>query len=136
MIMQIGSINLMLLQALKDSSKYGLEIVKYVSDVTNGAIDVKQPSLYSGLNRLEKRGLISSYWKDSEMGGRRHYYTITELGLTQLKLHSAEIQSIMSGNIPTDDEDDSTVDTTSEVEDVEEVYEVIKAYINNKKELM
>ncbi|MBR7091040.1 MAG: PadR family transcriptional regulator [Clostridia bacterium] len=120
MIMQIGSINLMLLQALKDSSKYGLEIVKYVSDVTNGAIDVKQPSLYSGLNRLEKRGLISSYWKDSEMGGRRHYYTITELGLTQLKLHSAEIQSIMSGNIPTDDEDDSTVDTTSVVEEVEE----------------
>lgn len=106
MIMQIGSINLMLLQALKDSSKYGLEIVKYVSDATNGVMDVKQPSLYSGLNRLEKRGLISSYWKDSEIGGRRHYYTITELGLTQLKLHSTQIQSIMSGIIPEDEEDD------------------------------
>ena len=85
--MQIGNINLMLLKALKDGSKYGLEIVKFISEETNGEIEIKQPSLYSGLTRLEKRGLISSHWEDSDIGGRRHYYTITDAGLTQLKLH-------------------------------------------------
>jgi len=127
MIMQIGSINLMLLQALKDSSKYGIEIVKYVSEATNGAMDVKQPSLYSGLNRLEKRGLISSYWQNSDIGGRRHYYTITELGLTQLKLHATQIQSIMSGIIPDDeDEEDDLDDLPNTTEDNEEINQTNK----------
>ena len=85
--MQIGNINLMLLKALKDGSKYGLEIVKFISEETNGEIEIKQPSLYSGLTRLEKRGLISSHWEDSDIGGRRHYYTITDTGINQLKLH-------------------------------------------------
>ena len=41
---------------------------------------VRRKSLYSSLKRFETKGFITSYWGDSDIGGRRHYYTITELG--------------------------------------------------------
>lgn len=86
--MQLGNLNLLILKSISKSEKYGLEIIDDVSKDTNGQVVIKQPSLYSGLRRLEQRGLISSRWEDSEIGGRRHYYAITNLGKTELASHS------------------------------------------------
>lgn len=88
--MQLGNLNLMILKSISESEKYGLEIIDDISKKTNGNVIVKQPSLYSGLRRLEQRGLISSRWEDSELGGRRHYYTITNLGASELRSHDTE----------------------------------------------
>ncbi len=60
--------------------KYGLDIIKEVSDKSNGTYELKQPTLYSCLKRLENQELISSYWVDSEIGGKRHYYKLTDKG--------------------------------------------------------
>lgn len=87
--MQLGNLNLLILKSISKSEKYGLEIIDDISKDTNGEVVVKQPSLYSGLRRLEQRGLITSRWEDSEIGGRRHYYTITNLGKTELSSHTA-----------------------------------------------
>ena len=43
-------------------------------------IEIKQPSLYSSLKRMEVQKLVSSYWKDSAIGGKRHYYCLTNEG--------------------------------------------------------
>ncbi len=75
-----SDINTLILSSLVNKSLYGLEIIKYVKDETNGEIVLKQPSLYSALRRLEAKKLVSSYWEDSELGGKRHYYTITRIG--------------------------------------------------------
>lgn len=75
-----GSVNNIILEALNESDKYGYEIIKQVEEKTNGEIKLKQPSLYSSLGRLEQKGLISSYWGGSDIGGRRHYYYITKAG--------------------------------------------------------
>lgn len=88
--MQLGNLNLLILKSISKSEKYGLEIIDDISKDTNGAVVIKQPSLYSGLRRLEQRGLISSRWEDSEIGGRRHYYTITNLGKTELASHTEQ----------------------------------------------
>ena len=88
--MQLGNLNLMILKSISESEKYGLEIIDDISKKTNGKTIVKQPSLYSGLRRLEQRGLISSRWEDSDIGGRRHYYAITNLGASELRLHDTE----------------------------------------------
>lgn len=85
--MQLGNLNLMILKSISESEKYGLEIIDDISKKTNGKTIVKQPSLYSGLRRLEQRGLISSRWEDSDIGGRRHYYAITNLGASELRMH-------------------------------------------------
>ena len=75
-----GSINNLLLNALLSGDKYGYEIIKEIESSTKGAIKLKQPSLYSSLRRMEEQGLITSYWQDSEIGGRRHYYKLTDKG--------------------------------------------------------
>jgi len=80
-----NNINTLILSALKDKSLYGLEIIKNIQEETKGKLILKQPSLYSSLRRLETQGFVSSYWSDSELGGKRHYYNITPMGLEHLK---------------------------------------------------
>ena len=75
-----GSISQIILTALSSGSKYGYEICKDIEKLTNGKLILKQPSLYSSLRRMEEQDLISSYWEDSSLGGKRHYYTLTEKG--------------------------------------------------------
>ena len=76
----MSDINTLILKALNEKSLYGLEIIKYVENITNGKVVLKQPSLYSALRRFEQKKLVTSYWEDSEFGGKSHYYTITRLG--------------------------------------------------------
>lgn len=75
-----GSISQILLNALITGDKYGYEICKDIEQKSNGKLLLKQPSLYSSLRRMENQGLITSYWEESDMGGRRHYYSITPKG--------------------------------------------------------
>ena len=73
-----------ILYQLIDGDKYGYEIIKQIEDVSNGGIVIKQPTLYSVLKKLEQGKFISSYWQDSEIGGKRHYYKLTENGRLQV----------------------------------------------------
>ncbi len=75
-----GSVNDTILKTLVGGDKYGYEIIKEVEEYSDGKIVLKQPSLYSSLTRFEEKGYVSSYWGDSDIGGRRHYYHLTEKG--------------------------------------------------------
>lgn len=79
----------LILYQLVDGDKYGYEIVKQIEDISNGSIVIKQPTLYSVLKKLEQGKFISSYWQDSEIGGKRHYYKLTENGKFQLDTYPA-----------------------------------------------
>ena len=76
-----GHIDTIILNILQEGDKYGYEICDEVEKRSKGAYEIKQPTLYSCLKRLEGQGLISSYWLDSDIGGKRHYYKLTDLGL-------------------------------------------------------
>lgn len=75
-----GHIDTIILRILKDSDNYGYEIMKAVSVNSKNAYELKEPSLYTSLKRLEKQGYIVSYWGDESQGGRRKYYHITQSG--------------------------------------------------------
>lgn len=79
-----GSVKEILLKALQSGDKYGYEINKEIETKSGGKFFLKEASLYSGLKRLQASGYISSYWKDGELGIRRHYYSITQKGLEKL----------------------------------------------------
>lgn len=80
-----GSIAQIILRALSSGDKYGYEICKDIEKITNGKLILKQPSLYSSLRRMEEQGVISSYWEESDLGGRRHYYSLTDDGKKALE---------------------------------------------------
>lgn len=75
-----GQLNNVILSTLLDGEKYGYEIIDEIEKWSGGKIKLKQPSLYSALTRMEAAELLSSFWKDSEIGGKRHYYRLTDLG--------------------------------------------------------
>ena len=60
------------------------KITKNIETKSNGLIIIKQPTLYTVLKKLEKSKFIASYWEDSEIGGKRHYYKLTEYGKLQV----------------------------------------------------
>ena len=73
-----GQLNPFILSTMKDGDKYGYEIIEDIKEKTG--VEIKQPSLYSSLKRMEVQKLVSSYWKDSAIGGKRHYYCLTDEG--------------------------------------------------------
>lgn len=79
-----GQLPTIILTTLLSGDKYGYEIISEVENKTNGEVIIKKPSLYSSLSRMENQDLVSSYWKDSEIGGRRHYYRLTDYGRKQV----------------------------------------------------
>jgi PadR family transcriptional regulator PadR len=79
-----GNIDTIILRCLNVSEMYGLEIINYIRKASNDTYILKQPTLYSALKRLEGKGFISSYWRDSAIGGRRHYYKLTQTGKDSL----------------------------------------------------
>ena len=80
-----GHIDTIILKILWEGDNYGYEIMKAVSTNSAGEYELKEPSLYTSLKRLEKQGHIQSYWGDESQGGRRKYYRITESGRTVLE---------------------------------------------------
>lgn len=78
-----GHIDTIILKLLMDKDKYGYEIGKIISSASNGEFELKEATMYSSLKRMEKDGLIISYWGDQTQGARRRYYSITESGRTR-----------------------------------------------------
>jgi len=85
-----GNIDTIILCILYDGDNYGYEIIKSITKKSDGKYELKEPSLYTSLKRLEGQKLIESYWGDESQGGRRKYYKITKIGIeTYTKSFSA-----------------------------------------------
>ncbi|HBP63472.1 MAG TPA: PadR family transcriptional regulator [Desulfosporosinus sp.] len=75
-----GHTDTIILKLLMSGDKYGYEISKLILSNSSGKYELKEATMYSSLKRLENDGGITSYWGDETQGGRRKYYTITEIG--------------------------------------------------------
>ena len=79
-----GSVSMMALGLLSTSDMYGYQIIKELSERSNGAFDFKEGTLYPVLHELEKKMLIESYWESTSLKRKRKYYVITEKGRESL----------------------------------------------------
>lgn len=79
-----GNIDAIILCLLADGDSYGYEILKGVAVSSRGEYEMKEPSLYTSLKRLEGQGYVESYWGDESQGARRKYYRITDAGRGEL----------------------------------------------------
>ncbi|MCF7798064.1 MAG: PadR family transcriptional regulator [Lentisphaeria bacterium] len=75
-----GHIDTIILRLLLDGDKYGYQISKSILTTSGGEFELKEATMYSSLKRMEKAGLITSYWGDETQGARRKYYRITQRG--------------------------------------------------------
>ncbi len=79
-----GNIDAIILRTLKDGDSYGYEILKGIVSASQGEYEMKEPSLYTSLKRLESQGFVRSYWGDETQGARRKYYHVTKAGANEL----------------------------------------------------
>ncbi|WP_108669271.1 PadR family transcriptional regulator [Peribacillus acanthi] len=89
-----GFSELILLALLKERDRYGYEITSEMEEKSDGIFKMKEGSLYPALKKLEEKGFIKSYWKDSFDGPRRKYYYITKIGMTELHNQKSQFESL------------------------------------------
>ena len=112
----------LILLELNECDKYGFELTKAIETKSNEKIVIKQPTLYTLLKKLEKSKFIASYWQDSDIGGKRHYYKLTENGKLQVSTLPS-YQLILANIFKEDDEQNefkSEVLETCEISPIKE----------------
>jgi PadR family transcriptional regulator PadR len=83
-----GHLESLVLSALdRDGEAHGLEILRRLQAAGEGALRLKEGSLYPALYRLEAAGLIGAVWEQEtkgRRGARRRIYRLTPRGTRAL----------------------------------------------------
>jgi transcriptional regulator len=65
--------------------QHGFGLAKRIQQVSAGALDLNQGTLYPALLRLEQRGWIRSEWGVSDNNRKAKFYHLTEAGRKQTR---------------------------------------------------
>lgn len=90
----------LILSLLSRGESYGYAIIQEVKARSQGQLNWTDGMLYPVLHRLERRGLITSRWGESETGRKRKYYSLKQDGKTAMEKHQehwALIHSVLTG---------------------------------------
>ena len=79
-----GTLDLLILKAVSLDCLHGYGVLLRIQQISRDAFNLRQGSLYSALNRLERQRLIKSKWGESESRRRAKYYRLTLTGRRRL----------------------------------------------------
>ena len=95
-----GTLEGCILTVIGQGEVYGYEISQKLERYGFGKI--AEGTIYPLLLRLEKNGCVSSFYRKSEVGPKRKYYTLTERGsrfLTDLALIRRRLMARFYGSV-------------------------------------
>jgi transcriptional regulator len=78
-----GHVDLLLLSTLQAGPLHGYGVVEKLRELSDGAFDLAEGTVYPALYRLEAGGLLSSSWTKAN-GRRRRVYELTSRGRGEL----------------------------------------------------
>jgi transcriptional regulator len=84
-----GTLDLLILKTLSLGPQHGWAISERLQQISTGAVQVQQGSLYPSLHRLERRGWIEAQWGPSDHNRNAKYYELTRAGRRQLEADAA-----------------------------------------------
>lgn len=84
----------LVLAILAEGDNYGYAIIKRVAELSRGHLQWTDGMLYPVLHRLERQGLVTAKWAESENGRRRKYYRITKDGRAELAAQRQQWQAV------------------------------------------
>jgi transcriptional regulator len=79
-----GTLDMLILQTLRWGPQHGYGISHAIRAGSNDVFHIETGSLYPALQRLQKRGLVTSEWKTSGNKQRAKYYRLTAAGKKHL----------------------------------------------------
>ena len=80
-----GTLDMLILKAVSLKPLHGYGVLLRIRQMSGGALEIRQGSLYPALYRLEHQGLIATQWGQSENNRRAKYYTLTASGRRRLR---------------------------------------------------
>ena len=96
-----GTLDMLILKtvALEPCHAYG--IGNRIAQISNGTFQVNAGSLFPGLRRLERDGLIKGQWQITDNNRRAKLYSLTRAGRTELDRQTRDwnAQSVAIGAI-------------------------------------
>ena len=89
--MRKGFIAYCVLKVCSSKPVYTSDIIK---DLQAAELVVVEGTIYPLLSRLQREGLLSHQWQESEQGPPRKYYTITDFGREVMEIVGENIASL------------------------------------------
>ena len=84
-----GTLEMLVLKALSLTPMHGWGIGRRIDQLSGDAFQVQQGSLYPALQRMLRKGWITSEWRVTENNRRARYYLLTRTGRRQLDAETA-----------------------------------------------
>lgn len=78
-----GTLEGCILAIISKNETYGYEISRQLEEYGFGSI--AEGTIYPLLLRLEKNNMVSAVYRQSELGPKRKYYSLTDKGKTELE---------------------------------------------------
>jgi PadR family transcriptional regulator PadR len=85
-----GTLEVLILKTLTWGPRHGYAIARWLEDMSSDVLRVEEGSLYPALYRMERRGLIRSDRRMSELERPAKFYSLTAAGRRYLRAESAE----------------------------------------------
>lgn len=85
-----GTLDMLILKTLALEPMHGYGISVRIEQMSKGVFRLNAGSLFVGLQRLQRAGLIKSEWKATENSRRAKYYLLTESGRKRLAAERRE----------------------------------------------
>jgi transcriptional regulator len=89
-----GTLDMLILKTLTVQPMHGYAIAQQIELLSREVLSVEQGSLYPALERLQKKGWVTSKWGQSPTGRRARYYTITAAGRRGLGLEVSAFEAM------------------------------------------
>ena len=90
-----GTLDMLVLHTLTLRPLHGYAIAQHIEKLSQSVLQVEQGSLYPALERLQRRGWVTSKWGQSPTGRRARYYRITATGQKQLGEETSDFDKMM-----------------------------------------
>jgi transcriptional regulator len=84
-----GHLDMIVLAALAGGPAHGYAVIQEIRRSSGGTFDLPEGTIYPALHRLERAGLLSSRWANSDTGRKRRIYTLTPRGRRAFADHRA-----------------------------------------------
>jgi len=80
-----GTLDALVLKTLTWGPRHGYAIGRWIRETTEDVLTVQEGALYPALHRLERRGVVSEEWGETDTGRQAKYYTLTATGRAHLR---------------------------------------------------
>ena len=90
-----GTLDALILKTLTFGPRHGYAIATWLRQLTDEALRVEDGSLYPGLYRMERDGMVDADWGTADSGRKAKFYRITDQGRRRLRAETREFASFL-----------------------------------------